>query len=84
MSDKMKRMKMTFKDGGKKIGLLGNNEEIIPVEDFIQHIALDVVESYYEIDKGEKKREETNIDLQMEVLDSLSNALKSLGVVLYH
>lgn len=81
MSDKKQRMQLSFKDGRKKAGLLTDNSEILYVEDFIQHIALDVVESYSEIDEGEKKREETNIDLQMQVLNSLSNALKSLGTI---
>lgn len=82
--NKKQRMKTTSEKGRKKYGLLADNGEIMYVEDFLLHIALDVVESYYAIDREEKKREETNIDLQMEVLGSLSNALKSLGTILYY
>lgn len=74
-----KRIRTIFNNGRRKFGLEFEDNEVMYIEDFIQCIAIDVVESYSEIDKGEKKREETNIDLQMEVLDSLSNALKSLG-----
>lgn len=83
MADKRQWMRTTFEGGCRKTGLLMNGAEIMYVEDFVQNVALNVAESYIEIDKGEKSREETNIDLQMEILNSLSNALKSLGTVLY-
>lgn len=84
MEGKRQRMRTTFENGRRKTGLLINGAEIMYVEDFVQNMALNVVESYIEIDKGEKSREEMDIDLQMEVLNSLSNALKSLGTVLYY
>lgn len=79
-----KRMRAIFNDGRRKFGFEIKDNEVMYIEDCIQCIALDVVESYSEINEGKKKREETNIDLQMEVLGSLSDALKSLGVILYH
>ncbi len=84
MAGKIQRMRTTFENGRQKTGLLINGAEIMYVEDFVQNMALNVAESYIVIDKGEKSREETDIDLQMEVLNSLSNALKSLGTVLYY
>ncbi len=84
MENKRQRMRTTFENGRQKTGLLINGAEIMYVEDFVQNMALNVVESYIEIDKGEKSREETGIDLQIEVLNSLSNVLKSLGTVLYY
>lgn len=84
MAGKRQRMRTTFENGCQKTGLLINGAEIMYVEDFVQNMALNVAESYIVIDKGEKSREETDIDLQMEVLNSLSNALKSLGTVLYY
>ncbi len=84
MAGKRQRMRTTFENGRQKTGLLINGAEIMYVEDFVQNMALNVAESYIVIDKGEKSREETDIDLQMEVLNSLSNALKSLGTVLYY
>lgn len=79
----VKRVKAKFENKRDKIGNMIKEDEIYYVEDYIQHLALDVVESYSEIEKGEKKREETNIDLQIQVLDSLSNSLKALSSILY-
>lgn len=84
MEDKNKIVRSTFEDGRVKFGKSDDKDNIFYLEDYIQMIALDTVGSYGEIIKGEKKQEETNIDLQLRVLDSLSNALKSLGVILYH
>lgn len=86
-SESIKRVKTKFENKRDKIGnVIEGIEGCEPyyVEDYIQHLALDVVESYSEIKKGEKKREETNIDLQMQVLGSLSNSLKALSSILYH
>lgn len=85
-SKSFKRVKTKFENKPDKIGnVIEGIEGCEPyyVEDYIQHLALDVAESYSEIEKGEKKREETNIDLQMQVLDSLSNSLKALSSILY-
>lgn len=79
----VKRVKAKFENKRDKIGNMIKEDEIYYVEDYIQHLALDVVESYSEIEKGEKKREETNIDLQIQVLDSLSNSLKALSSIFY-
>lgn len=82
-SNSIKRVKTKFENKRDKIGNVIEGCEPCYVEDYIQHLALDVAESYSEIEKGEKKREETNIDLQMQVLDSLSNSLKALSSILY-
>lgn len=60
------------------------NAEPLFIEDYVQHVALDIVESYSKIERGEKKRDETNIDLQIQVLSSLSEAIRSLSVLLYY
>lgn len=80
----IKRVKAKFENKRDKIGNMIDEDEVYYVEDYVQHLALDIAESYSEIKKGEKKREETNIDLQMQVLDSLSNSLKALGAILYY
>lgn len=80
----IKRVKAKFENKRDKIGNMIDEAEVYYVEDYVQHLALDIAESYSEIKKGEKKREETNIDLQMQVLNSLSNSLKALGAILYY
>ena len=84
MEDKNKIVCSTFKNGNVKYGKSNDDDKIFYLEDYIQIIAMEIVGSYGEIVTGEKKRNETNIDLQIRILDSLSNALKSLGVILYH
>lgn len=57
--------------------LLGN--EMVTVEYFLDHLALDIAEELKEIKQGTKKREETTIDLDMKVLNSLSSAVNALA-----
>ena len=82
---KHERVRVTFENKRDKIGMkVTQNAEPFFIEDYVQHVALDIVESYSKIERGEKKRDETNIDLQIQVLSSLSEAIRSLSVLLYY
>lgn len=52
------------------------DKELYTVFDMAQFIALDVMDDYREIATGSKKREDTNIDLAMEVLTAVSQVCR--------
>lgn len=62
----------------KRTGILCDNE-ILTLEFFVDDLGLNIAEELEEIRQGKKKREETNIDLDVKVLNSLSNAVNALA-----
>lgn len=62
----------------KRTGILVDNE-ILTLEFFVDDLGLNIVEELEEIRQGKKKKEETNIDLDIKVLNSLSNAVNALA-----
>lgn len=64
-----------MRNGAREICAV-KEKEFYSVYDLAQYIALDVMEDYREIAKGNKKREDTNIDLAMEVLTAVSQVCR--------
>lgn len=62
----------------KRTGVLCDNE-ILTLEFFVDDLGLNIAEELEEIRQGKKKRKETNIDLDIKVLNSLSNAVNALA-----
>ena len=67
----------TSKVSVMRTGIMDENR-ILTIETYADNLALDVVEELMEIRQGEKTREETTIDLNMEDLNSLSGAINAL------
>lgn len=67
----------TSKVSVMRTGIMDQNR-ILTIETYADNLALDIVEELMEIRQGEKTREETPIDLNMEVLNSLSGAINAL------
>lgn len=72
----MERVVVT-KHGTREICAV-RDKELYTVFDMAQFIALDVMDDYREIATGSKEREDTNIDLAMEVLTAVSQVCKLL------
>lgn len=63
----------------KRVGYLDTSNQIVTLEILVDNLGLDVAENLRAIEKGEKKKEETNICLKIKVLNSLSNAVNALA-----
>lgn len=57
---------------GKNIIVKKDNARYIGIDEFAQHIAMDIIEDYQDIIKGDKKIDETNIKLSIKVLNAIS------------
>lgn len=66
-------------NGVKEIGFLDEDRNFVTISDLVSHISINVFETLREIENGEKKAEETNIDLEISALNSLSNALNAIS-----
>lgn len=66
-------------NGVKEIGFLDEDRNFVTISDLVNHISINVFETLREIENGEKKAEETNIDLEISALNSLSNALNAIS-----
>lgn len=62
ITDKNSKSVIAEKDGARYIG----------VDEFAQHIALDIVDDYRDIINGVKQIDETNIKLSIKVLNAIS------------
>ena len=62
ITDKNGKSVIAEKDGARYIG----------VDEFAQHIALDIVDDYRDIINGVKQIDETNIKLSIKVLNAIS------------
>ena len=69
---------LTNRTGKERLGVLNENK-ILSIEYFADSIGLDIVEELEQIRQGKKKKEETHIDLEIKVLNSLSNAINALA-----
>lgn len=66
-------------NGIKEIGFFDEDKNFIKIDDMIGHLAINVFQSLYEIQKGNKKADETNIGIEISALNSLSRAARSLA-----
>lgn len=65
--------------GTKEIGFFDEDKNFVKIDDMVGHLAINVFQSLYEIENGEKKAEETNIEMEISALNSLSNAVNALA-----
>ena len=68
-----------IKNGTKEIGYMDENKNFVTCDDMLNHLAIDVFQSICEIRSGEKKAEETNIEVEISALNSLANAVNALS-----
>lgn len=68
----------TKKTSSERVGVLSENK-ILSIEYFLDSIGLDIAEELEQIRQGTKKQEDTHIELEIEVLNSLSNAVNALA-----
>lgn len=68
----------TKETSAERLGVLSENK-ILSIEYFVDSIGLDIAEELEQIRQGTKKQEETHIELEIEVLNSLSNAVNALA-----
>ena len=68
-----------IKNGTKEIGYMDENKNFVTCNDMLNHLAIDVFQSICEIRSGEKKAEETNIEVEISALNSLANAVNALS-----
>lgn len=68
----------TIQTSEERLGVLSENR-ILSLEYFVDSIGLDIVEEMEAIRQGRKKKEETQIELEIQVLNSLSNAVNALA-----
>lgn len=71
-----KRYIVTDKDG-KSVIVEKENSRYISIDEFAQHIAMDIVDDYREIKNGDKHPEETDIELSIKVLTAISPVIKA-------
>lgn len=71
MEEKQIQRLATTQTSQKRLGLLSQNNEIVSLEFFVDSIGLDIAEELEAIRQGKKKKEETNIELNIKVLNSL-------------
>lgn len=50
----------------------------LKLEYFIEHIGFDIIEEYVDVVNGDKKINETNLELALKVLVALSSAVKEV------
>lgn len=68
----------TIQTSEERLGVLSENR-ILSLEYFVDSIGLDIAEEMEAIRQGRKKKEETQIELEIQVLNSLSNAVNALA-----
>lgn len=66
-------------NGVKEIGFIDEEKNFVTISDMTSHLAINVFQTLLEIERGEKKAEETNIELEISALNSLSNAVKAVA-----
>ena len=70
------RYTITDKDG-KSVIAEKEDSRYISIDEFAQHIAMDIVDDYREIKSGDKHPEETDIELSIKVLTAISPEIKA-------
>lgn len=69
----------TSVNGTKEIGFLDTERNFVTVGDMVSHLAINVFQTLGQIKTGEKKAEETNIEIEISALNSLSNAANAVA-----
>ena len=57
---------------GKSVIAEKDGARYISIDEFAQHIALDIIDDYRDITNGVKQIDETNIELSIKVLNAIS------------
>lgn len=77
----MKRQRYTITDkNGKSVIAEKEASRFISIDEFAQHIAMDIVDDYRNIKSGDKRLEETNIELSIKVLTAISPVIEAFQV----
>jgi hypothetical protein len=66
---------------GKNIIVKKDNARYIGIDELVQHIAMDIIEDYQDIIKGDKKIDETNIKLSIKVLNAITPVVETFNSV---
>lgn len=74
----IKRFLLTDKYGNSRIAVKDESDRYLKLEYFIEHIGFDIIEGYADVVNGDKKINETNLELSVKVLTALSSALKAV------
>lgn len=74
----IERFLLTYKYGNSRIAVKDENGRYLKLEHFIEHIGFDIIEGYADVVNGDKKINETNLELSVKVLTALSSALKAV------
>ena len=62
---------------GKAVIVKKDKDRYIGLDELVQHIAMDIVDDYQSILDGDKKIEDTNIELSVKVLTAISPVIKT-------
>lgn len=74
----MRKERYTITDkGGKSVIAEKEDSRYISIDEFAQHIAMDIVDDYREIKSGDKRPEETDIELSIKVITAISPVIKA-------
>lgn len=74
----MSKVRYTITDKyGKSVIVEKEGSRYISIDEFAQHIAMDIVDDYREIKNGDKHPEETDIELSIKVLTAISPVIKA-------
>ena len=66
---------------GKNIIVKKDNARYIGIDELAQHIAMDIIEDYQDIIKGDKKIDETNIKSSIKVLNAITPVVETFNSV---
>lgn len=69
------RYAITDRDG-KSVIAEKEDSRYISIDEFAQHIAMDIVDDYRDIKSGDKHIEETDIELSIKVLTAISPVIE--------
>ena len=72
MSEKEKQRYVVLDKNGSASIVQKADLRFVGIDELAQHIAMDVIEDYQSIIDGDKKIEETNIELSIKVLNAIS------------
>lgn len=72
------RLILTDKYGNSRIAVKDESGRQLKLEYFIEHIGFDIIEEYADVVNGDKKINETNLELSVKVLTALSSAVKAV------
>lgn len=62
---------------GKAVIVKKDKDRYIGLDELVQHIAMNIVDDYQSILDGDKKIEDTNIELSVKVLTAISPVIKT-------